>query len=132
MIVVISQVIVLVFGATIAVAAAWGFFAPNKLMTFVSSTMDQPWGIVVAVVARLVLGAALIGVAPASAFPIVFQVLGALAIVAAVALAIAGRERVRRFMNWWIERFSASINRAWLLIGAAFGAFLVYGVLLAE
>ena len=68
-------------------------------------------------------------VAPASIFPIAFQVLGSIAIVAAVALAVAGRERIRRFIVWWSERFSTSIVRLWLLFGLAFGAFLVYGVL---
>jgi len=129
MVIFISQIIVLVFGVTILVAAGWGLFVPDKLMTLVRSTMDQNWGIYTAVVVRLVLGAALIGVAPASLLPIVFQALGLITIVAAVALAVAGRERIRKFIVWWSERFSASINRMWLLFGLAFGAFLVYGVL---
>ena len=129
MVIYISQIIVLVFGVTIFVAAGWGLFVPDKLMTLVKSTMDQHWGIYTAVFVRLVLGAALIGVAPASLLPIVFQALGLITIVAAVALAVAGRERIREFIVWWSERFSASINRMWLLAGLAFGAFLVYGVL---
>ncbi len=129
MIIFISQIVVLVFGVTIFVAAGRGIFAPDKLMTLVTSTMDQRWGIYIAVISRLVLGAALIGVAPASSFPIVFQALGWIAIVAAVVLAVAGRQRVRRFIGWWSERFSAPIIRLWLLFGLAFGAFLVYGVL---
>ena len=129
MVIYISQIIVLVFGVTISVLAGRGIIAPDKLMTLVTSTMDQRWGIYIAVIARLVLGAALIGVAPASSFPIVFQALGWIAIVAAAALIIAGRERIRKFIVWWSERFSASIVRLWLLFGLAFGAFLVYGVL---
>jgi len=109
--------------------AAWGLFAPKKLMTLVTSAMDQQWGIYLAVLVRLVLGAALIGVAPVSLFPVVFQALGWIAIVAAVVLAIAGRERVRNFIVWWSERFSVSVIRMWLLFGIAFGGFLVYGVL---
>ena len=129
MVIFISQIVVLVFGVTIFVGAGRGIFASDKLMTLVTSTMDQRWGIYIAVISRLVLGAALIGVAPASSFPIVFQPLGWIAIVAAVALAVAGRQRLRRFIAWWSERFSASIIRLWLLFGLAFGAFLVYGVL---
>ena len=129
MVTVISQTIVLIFGVTIFVAAGWGIFAPDRLMTLVTSTMDRHWGIYFAVVVRLVLGAALIGAASASLFPIVFQALGWIAIVAAVALLVAGRKRVRKFIGWWAERFSASAIRLWLLFGMAFGAFLVYGVL---
>ena len=129
MVIFVSQIIVLVIGVTVIVLAGWGMFAPGKLMMLVTSVMDQHRGIYIAVTVRLVLGVALISVAPASLFPIVFQVLGLLAIVAAVALAVAGRERLRRFIVWWSERFSASIIRLWLLFGLAFGAFLVYGVL---
>ena len=97
-------------------------------MTFVTSAMDKSWGIYVAVIVRLVLGSALIIVAPASLFPIVFQVLGVIAIVAAIAVLLMGRERMRRFLAWFSERFSAPIIRLWLLFGMAFGGFLVYGV----
>ena len=109
--------------------AAWGMFAPEKLMTFVTSAMDKYWGIYIAVIVRLVLGSALIIVAPASLFPIVFQALGVIAIVAAIALVLMGRERIRRFVAWWSERFSAQIVRLWLLFGMVFAGFLFYGVL---
>ena len=125
----VSQIIVLVIGGLVIAGAGWGMFTPGKLMMFVTSAMDQHWGIYIAVIARLVLGLALISVAPASLFPSVFQVLGWIAIIAAVVLAAAGRERVRRFIAWWSEQISAATVRLWLLFGIAFGAFLVYGVL---
>jgi hypothetical protein len=75
------------------------------------------------------LGSALIIIAPVSPFPIVYQTLGVIAIVAAFALVIMGRERVRKFIAWFSERFSEAIIRLWLLFGMACGGFLVYGVL---
>ena len=108
---------------------SWGMFAPQKLVTLVRSVTEQHWGIYFAVVVRLVLGAALIIVAPASQFPVVFRVLGWIAIAAAVVLAVMGRERIRRLIVSWIGRLSAPIVRLWLLFGMAFGGFLVYGVL---
>jgi len=75
MVIFVSQIIVLVIGVTVIVLAGWGIFAPEKLMTFVTSEMDKYWGIYIAVIVRLVLGSALIIVAPASLFPIVFQAL---------------------------------------------------------
>jgi hypothetical protein len=125
----VSQIIVLVIGGTVIVLAGWGMFAPDKLMTFVTSAMDQHRGMYIAIAVRLALGLALISVAPASLFPVVFQVLGWIAIISAIALAAAGRERVRRLIAWVSERFSAFMVRLWLLFGIAFGAFLVYGVL---
>ena len=129
MVIFVSQIIVLLIGVTVIVLAGWGIFAPEKLMTFVASAMDKYWGIYIAVIVRLVLGSALIFVAPASLFPIVFQVFGVIAIVAAIALVLMGRERIRRFIAWWFERFSAPMVRLWLLFAMAFGGFLVYGVL---
>ena len=128
MVILVSQISLLVIGVTIIVLAGWGIFVPEKLMTFVTSAMDKSWGIYIAVIVRLVMGSALIIVAPASLFPIVFQVLGVIAIVAAIAVLLMGRERMRRFLAWFSERFSAPIIRLWLLFGVAFGGFLVYGV----
>ena len=129
MVILVSQISLLVIGVTIIVLAGWGIFAPEKLMTFVTSAMDKSWGIYVAVIVRLVMGSALIIVAPASQFPVVFQALGVIAIVAAIVLALMGRERMRRFLAWFSARFSAPIIRLWLLFGVTFGGFLVYGVL---
>ena len=129
MLIFVSQIIVLALGVTIIVLAGWGMFVPGNIVTFVISVMDQQWGIYFAVIVRLVLGAALIIAAPASPFPIVFQALGWITIVAAVALALLGRERVRKFIVGWFRRFAAPTIRLWLLVGMAFGGFLVYGVL---
>ena len=129
MLIVIAQIVVLVIGVTVIVLAGWGLFTPEKLMTFVTSAMDKYWGVYIAIIVRLVLGSALIIVAPASLFPIVFQALGVIAIVSAIALALMGRERIRRFIAWWSERFSLPIVRLWLLFGMAFGGFIIYGVL---
>ena len=128
MVIFVSQIIILVIGVTVIVLAGWGVFAPQKLMAFVTSAMDKYWGIYIAVIVRLVLGSALIVVAPTSQFPIVFQAVGVIAILAAIALVLMGRERIRRFVVWWSEQFSDRIVRLWLLFGMAFGVFLVYGV----
>lgn len=104
-------------------------FVPDKLKTSVSSAMDKYWGIYVAVIVRLVLGSALVVAAPASRFPAVFRVLGLLTIVAAIIVALMGRDRIRRFLAWFSERFSAPVVRLLLLFGMAFAGFLVYGVL---
>ena len=127
--VLISQTFVVALGVVVIVLAAWGLFAPEKLVAMVTSAMDQSWGMVVAVVVRLALGVALIIAAPVSRFPVAFQVIGAIAIVAAVALLIMGRERTRRFLDWWLQRFSGPMIRLWLLFGIAVGGFLVYGPL---
>jgi len=103
MVILVSKISLLAIGITIIVLAGWGIFAPEKLMTLVTSAMDKSWGIYIAVIVRLVLGSALIIVAPASQFPVLFQVLGVIAIVAAIVLLLMGRERMRRFLAWFAE-----------------------------
>lgn len=87
--------------------------------------MDSAWGAPAAVVIRFILGAALILAAPVSRFPAVVLVFGWIAITAAVAGTLMGRDRLRRFTHWWIERFSPAGIRLWVLIALAFGGFLI-------
>ena len=81
----------------------------------------------VAVVARLILGSVLILVAPDTRFPLLFQVIGWLAVVGAIALLVIGKERIGRLIGWLLERSDVLI-RVWLVFGLAFAAFLIYGV----
>ena len=66
--------------------------------------MEHDFGMHVAVLARLAMGAALILVAADTRFPDVFAVLGWIAIVAAVALPVVGRQRLLKFIAWF-DRF---------------------------
>lgn len=128
MVVTVSQIVVLVAGIALCMFAAWGLYAPQKLLQSVKGMMDADWGIYFAVIVRLMLGLALIITAPGSRFPWVFLILGWVAIVAAVAAVFFGRERLRRFTNWWFERFTHPGIRLWVLFAMAFGGFLIYGV----
>lgn len=122
-----SQIIVLALGVIVCALSAWGLMAPDKIWKLVNGAMDKDWGIYVAVIARLLLGAALVIASPESRFPLTFEVLGWIAVVAAVAILLLGRERLRKFVAWF-EQFSPTIIRVWLLFGIAFGALLIYGI----
>ena len=128
MVVTVSQIVVLVAGVSLCMFAAWGIYAPKKLSQSVKGMMDADWGIYFAVIVRLMLGVALIITAPGSRFPLVFQIVGWVAIIAGVAAVFIGIERLRRFTNWWFERFSPPGIRLWVLFAMAFGGFLIYGV----
>ena len=123
-----SQFIVIALGVLVCALSAWGFVAPDKIWKLVNGAIGKDWGIYVAVFARLLLGAALVVAAPDSLFPLAFEILGWFAIVAAVIILVAGRDRLRRFVSWF-EQFSQTMIRVWLLFGIAFGGFLIYGVL---
>ena len=122
-----SQILVLAFGVLVCALSAWGMYAPDRLWKLVNGAMEKDWGIQVAVIARLLLGAALIVSAPDSLFPLTFEILGWFAIAAAVIILLLGRERLRNFISWF-EHFSHAAIRLWLLFGIAFGAFLIYAI----
>lgn len=124
----VSQAIVLLLGVVIFGLSAWGMYSPESLVKLVTRTMNESYGMYLAVIVRLILGASLIVVAPVSRFPIVFEVLGWIAIVAAIGLVFIGRDNVRRILAWF-GRFSNSMIRLWLVFGMAFAGFLIYGVL---
>ncbi len=123
----ISQAVVLAFGGLICILALWGIVVPSRMMQFIQGVADKDWGIHLAVVIRIVLGAALILVAADSRFPLVFEVLGWIAIAAAVMLLFMGRGRLRKIVAWFVGMPQAMI-RVWLLFAVAFGALLIYGV----
>ena len=122
-----SELIIVVVGILVSAFSGWGIFAPQRLVQTVSVVMAKDWGIHAAVVVRLLLGLALIIAAPDSRFPLIFQILGWVALVAAAILAFMGRDRLRRFVSWF-ERISPLMTRVWLVFGFAFGGFLIYGV----
>lgn len=129
MLIFVSQIVVMVIGFALFVVAAWGVFEPGKLIGFVTSAMDRHSAIFIAVIVRLVMGAALIVAAPASHFPIVFHGVGVILILAAIILVLMGRERLQRFLVWCSDEIPVQIIRLGLVLGAVFGGFLVYGVL---
>jgi len=123
-----SNGVVLAAGISLCGASVWGFYAPRKLVHWTKNVMDAKWGIHFAVIIRLLLGAALLTAAPTSNFPTAFLVIGWIAIAAAVGVLLMGRERLRKFVDWWLERLSPPVIRVWLLFAFAFGGFLIYGI----
>ena len=128
MLVYIAQIAVLVAGVSFCVFAGWGINSPNKLVRWMTGMMDEDGLIYYAVIARVVLGLALIIAAPDSQYQMAFLILGWVTIVAAVAIAIVGRTRLRRFINWCFEQITPLMIRLWLVFAIAFGGFLIYGV----
>lgn len=123
----ILQYIVIVFGAVIAAACLWGIVSPSGLTGAVRRVLEKSWGLPMAVGVRLFLGVVFILVAPGTKYPVFFEIFGVLVIVAAAVLPFVGKERLRKLMAW-VERWPALGVRLWLLVGMAFGAFVIYAV----
>lgn len=119
--------LVILFGGLLLVAGTVGLLLPAKLTAVVEAIVAHPAGIYFAVLIRLLLGAVLIIAAPQSAFPLTFEVLGWIIIVAAIIIALMGRARIKQLTAWWAQRSITSI-RLMFLFGVLIGAGLLYAV----
>lgn len=108
--------------------SVYGVLVPDRLAATVGGVWARPWSMAFAIGIRVLLGTVLILLAPESRLPLLYLVLGWAAIIAAVALPLAGRERVGRLIGW-ATGLSPLALRAWCLLGVAFGLLVAYGVL---
>ena len=106
---------------------AWGVLAPARL-TILVNRFASPGGVWIAAAIRLVLGLALWFAAPVSRAPLLLQVLGVVAIVAAVVLPLMGVERFKAMVSWWVD-LSPAAQRVWSLVAVAFGAVILWALL---
>lgn len=113
------------FGLFVFALGLLGLIQPLGLM----SVVERPWrtrlGLYMAVMFRLALGMLLLAGAAYTRFPWVVGGLGVLSLLAAVAIPFIGYERLRRFVEWWMERPPGFI-RGWAAVACIFGAFLIY------
>jgi hypothetical protein len=120
------QAAIMGIGAIISLVCLTGVMLPAQLLHAVKASWQYPGAIYVAVLVRLAIGVLLVLAAPHSRFPLAFEILGWIAIVAALLVPVVGRERIGRLLDWWSRRSTPGI-RLWSLAGLAFGCFLVYG-----
>jgi uncharacterized protein YjeT (DUF2065 family) len=105
----------------------WGVLVPARLADFVIRFGSKS-GLWFAAGIRLVFGLALWFAAPASRAPLLLQVLGVLALVAAVVLPFLGVERFKRLIDWWTA-LSANAMRVNSLFAVAVGAAILWALL---
>jgi len=100
---------------------------PGTVFDYAREHAWQPWLRFLAIAIRLAIGILLVLYAGQSRYPLVLAIIGWLSIAAALVLALIGRERVARFIEWAI-----AFARPWARVAGvgalALGAFLVYAV----
>jgi len=119
------QAAVIGIGTIISLICLTGVMLPAQLLHAAKAAWQYRAALFVAVMVRLAIGVLLVLAAPHSRFPLAFEILGWLAIVAALLIPVFGRARIGRLLDWWSMR-SATGVRLWSLAGLAFGCFLVY------
>lgn len=106
---------------------AWGVLAPSRIVEFVARFRSKG-GLWYAAGIRLVFGLALWFAAPASRAPLLLQVLGVLALIAAVTLPFLGIERFKALIDWW-TKLSPTAVRLNCLLAVAFGGAILWALL---
>lgn len=114
-------------GVFIVLMGAWGFLAPARITDLVNR-FGTKGGLWFAAAIRLVLGLALWFAAPQSRAPVLLQVLGVVAIIAAVVIPFMGADRFKNLIAWW-GKLSPTSQRLWSLFAVAFGAVILWALL---
>ena len=118
------KLVIAILGVLVAVFGAVAIVRPGLFRDLFGKLSAQAtW--VAAVVLRLSIGTILLMVAGDTRLPQVVNVLGWIAIIAAVLVLLLGPERLESFVKWWL-----GLADAWLRTSAvfacAFGVFLAW------
>ena len=119
--------IVLAFGITILLLGAAMLVKPDAVSGPLRRHSDSLGLHVLAVTARLILGAALISYATESKYPVAFQIFGWISLTAAIILGVIGRSRFKDLISWALN-FTPSLMRFAGLMAVLIGGFLIYAV----
>lgn len=121
------QTLVFLFSIFLVVVGVLILAKPNAVFGLLERHKHTLMLHVVAVVVRVILGVALVVVAPAAKFPLTLTIIGWVAIFAGVLVAGMGRSRFTRLMDWAtkvLPKNAIALGVAAILLGS----FLAYAV----
>ncbi len=96
-------------------------------MAEVGRWMQTPGGLYGTAALRIVMGASLVGVAPASRLPRTLRIIGTLIILVGLITPLFGVERAKLVLDWWVAQ-GTTFMRIWALFPVAFGLFLIHAI----
>ncbi len=104
-----------------------GVMAAPLTMAEVGRWMQTPGGLYGTAALRIVMGASLVGVAPASRLPRTLRIIGTLIILVGLITPLFGVERAKLVLDWWVAQ-GTTFMRIWALFPVAFGLFLIHAI----
>jgi hypothetical protein len=122
------KALIIVFGLFVILMAGSLALRPENLTEFLLRQAGKTWLQVLAAAVRIAIGVALILYAPESRFPHALLVIGWIAVVAGVILALVPPAKFQSLIRWAFERF-ARYTRIAALAAMIFGLFLIYATL---
>ena len=117
--------LIIIFGALILFTGGVILVNPEIIFGFLSKHIDKMELQALAIVVRLALGVLLILQSGVSRYPLAIEIIGWLAIAAAVIFTVIGRNNFRRLMSWALS-LTKPYGRIGGIVAACFGAFLIY------
>ena len=117
-------ILIAILGALAVLLGVIGVVQPNRFRSMFEG-MDSQVRFRLAIVIRLAMGALFWWLAEELRHPHIMRILAVIAVAAAVVIVIMGRERLDKFIGWWLSR-PDGVLRVSALFAAAFGAYLVY------
>ena len=119
------SILIIVFGLLMLLAGISLMTNPEIIIRVLRDNADKLWLHIGAVAVRLLLGALFIYQASVSKFPVTMEVIGWIAIFAAIIFTIIGRNNFKRLISWafsLVEPF----GRIGGVLAICFGFFLIY------
>lgn len=116
----------MVLGFTVAAIGAVGVVDPLVLLELGDSLLT-PTVLYTAAAVRVLFGAVLLWLAPASRAPKTLRVIGALLVVAGVLTPFVGLEHSRATLDWLLTQ-GPLFTRAWAGVAVLLGLFIVYAL----
>ena len=117
--------LIIIFGALILFTGGVILVNPEIIFGFLSKHIDKMELQALAIVVRLALGLLLILQSGVSRYPLAIEIIGWLAIAAAVIFTVIGHNNFRRLMSWALS-LTKPYGRIGGIVAAGFGAFLIY------
>jgi branched-subunit amino acid transport protein len=122
----VPNILAMALGFAVAAIGVCGIVAPSVLLDFGRSLQTTHSLYFVAIV-RVVFGAVLLWVAPASRTPRILRLLGAAILIAGVLTPLFGVENARVVLDWWSGQ-GAWFTRVWSVVAVVFGLFVIFTV----
>ena len=122
------RIFIIGFGLFIIAIAGAMALRPKRFGDTLLRHVGTTWMQVLAAAVRIVGGIVLVLYAGQSRFPLTLQIVGWIAIVAGVIVALMPAAKFTQLINWAFERFSRYTQVA-ALFAVLFGVFLIYAVI---
>ena len=118
--------VIIIFGALMILAGITIIINPNIIFNLIKHNSEKLMLQILAIVARLALGALFLYYSGISKFPFTIEIMGWLFIAAAVIFTVMGPNKFKRLMSWVLSLAAKPYGRISGVLAICFGAFLIY------